>query len=74
MVYEKCKTALLEYNKGDNQNRSEGSNVSQIPPVQLFFAAGLSKFIAICATYPHEGSLVIAVYMTTEDLNIYMFF
>ena len=44
VVYEKCKTRL-------KQNRIESD---QPKALELFFAAGFSKFVAICATYPHE--------------------
>lgn len=45
MLYEKCKKLI--------SNRPNGDGTPT--PQEYFVAASLSKFCAICATYPHEG-------------------
>ena len=48
IVYEKMKT-LLTLRKFTESKQQQG-----LGPMDYFAAAGVSKFVAICATYPHE--------------------
>ena len=47
IVYEKMKTLLTLRRLTDSKEKVLG-------PMDYFAAAGVSKFVAICATYPHE--------------------
>ena len=47
IVYEKMKTLLTLRKFTESKEQGLG-------PMDYFAAAGVSKFVAICATYPHE--------------------
>jgi solute carrier family 25 protein 33/36 len=51
IAYEKAKVFLSSPRMDKNGNMMEARTPT---PMEYFIAAGLSKFIAICATYPHE--------------------